>query len=259
MPGNAISLYYHHSVRKFGLQHSNSPAILRSCWDLCIIFVDNNRQDKFGQRHENGLKEDYKLSGFLATLFITSTCHDDVIKWKHFPRYWSFVWGIHRGPVNSPHEGQWRGTSMCASINSWVNDGEASDLRRHHAHYDVNVMCEMKCITRDSSVYRVYNFSYSSHLIHVSWYNFAYCNCVESDFKISNVFWHKGYALITSDLELSEHSPILLIRSVLEKWNLHAYSDSSSATKNRTLHKICTSKHYDWLELSINSLYVTLN
>ena len=23
--------------------------------------------------------------------------HDDVIKWKHFPRYWPFVRGIHRG------------------------------------------------------------------------------------------------------------------------------------------------------------------
>ena len=23
--------------------------------------------------------------------------HDDVIKWKHFQRYWPFVWGIHRG------------------------------------------------------------------------------------------------------------------------------------------------------------------
>ena len=30
--------------------------------------------------------------------------HDDVIKWKHFPRYWPFVWGIHRSPVNSPHK-----------------------------------------------------------------------------------------------------------------------------------------------------------
>ena len=32
--------------------------------------------------------------------------HDDVIKWKHFPRYWPFVWGIHRSPVDSPHKGQ---------------------------------------------------------------------------------------------------------------------------------------------------------
>ena len=35
--------------------------------------------------------------------------HDDVIKWKHFPRYWPFVRGIHRSPVDSPHKGQWRG------------------------------------------------------------------------------------------------------------------------------------------------------
>ena len=27
--------------------------------------------------------------------------HDDVIKWKHFPRYWPFVRGIHWSPVNS--------------------------------------------------------------------------------------------------------------------------------------------------------------
>ena len=33
--------------------------------------------------------------------------HDDVIKWKHFPHYWPFVWGIHRSTVNSPHKGQW--------------------------------------------------------------------------------------------------------------------------------------------------------
>ena len=38
--------------------------------------------------------------------------HDDVIKWKHFPRYWPFVRGIHRAPVNSPHKGQLRGALM---------------------------------------------------------------------------------------------------------------------------------------------------
>ena len=30
--------------------------------------------------------------------------HDDVIRWKHFPRYWPFVRGIHRWPVNFPHK-----------------------------------------------------------------------------------------------------------------------------------------------------------
>ena len=38
--------------------------------------------------------------------------HDDVIKWKHFPRYWLFVRGIHRSPLNSPHKSQWRGALM---------------------------------------------------------------------------------------------------------------------------------------------------
>ena len=45
--------------------------------------------------------------------------HDDVIKWKHFPRYWPFVRGIHRSPVNSPHKGQWRGALMFSLI--WLS------------------------------------------------------------------------------------------------------------------------------------------
>ena len=73
-----------------------------------------------------------------------NTEHDDVIKWKHFPRYWPFVRGIHRSPVNSPHKGQWRVALMfyliCARINRWVNDGEVGDLRRHRAQWDVAVM-----------------------------------------------------------------------------------------------------------------------
>ena len=70
--------------------------------------------------------------------------HDDVIKWKHFPRYWPFVRGIHWSPVNSPHKVQWRGALMlpliCAWINVWANNREAGDLRRYRAHYDVTVM-----------------------------------------------------------------------------------------------------------------------
>ena len=70
--------------------------------------------------------------------------HDDVIKWKHFPRYWPFVRGIHRSPVNSPHKGQWRGAYMisliCARINAWVNNCGAGDLRRIRPHYDVTLM-----------------------------------------------------------------------------------------------------------------------
>ena len=31
-----------------------------------------------------------------------SLAYDDIIKWKQLPRYWPFVRGIHRSPVNSP-------------------------------------------------------------------------------------------------------------------------------------------------------------
>ena len=69
---------------------------------------------------------------------------DDVIRWKHFPRHWPFVWGIHRSMVNSPHKGQWRGVLMfsliCAWINGWVNNRKAGDLRRYRVHCDVIVM-----------------------------------------------------------------------------------------------------------------------
>ena len=41
---------------------------------------------------------------------------DDVIKWKHFPRYWPCVRGIQRSPVNSPHKGQWRGAFVFSLI-----------------------------------------------------------------------------------------------------------------------------------------------
>ena len=70
--------------------------------------------------------------------------HGDVIKWKHFPRYWPVVRRIHRSPVNSLHKGQLRRALMfsliCASINGWANNREAGELKRHRAHYDVIVM-----------------------------------------------------------------------------------------------------------------------
>ena len=85
---------------------------------------------------------DNKTLSFVLIIIMSLTyIHDDVIKWKNSPRYWPFVRGIHRSPVNSPHKGQWRGALMfsliCAWINSWVNNRDAGDLRRHRPHYDV--------------------------------------------------------------------------------------------------------------------------
>ena len=67
--------------------------------------------------------------------------YDDVIKWNHFPRYWPFVRGFHRCPVNSSHKGQWRGalisSLICVWINGWVNN---RDFIGYRAHYDVTVI-----------------------------------------------------------------------------------------------------------------------
>ena len=76
-------------------------------------------------------------------MYQLSNQHDDVIKWKHFPRYWPFVRGIHRSPVNSPTKAsdvELMFSLICTCINGWINNGDAGDLRRHHAHYQATVM-----------------------------------------------------------------------------------------------------------------------
>ena len=83
--------------------------------------------------------------------------HDDVIKWKHFPRNWPLCAGNSPVPVNSAHKGQWRGALMfsliCVWINGLVNNREAGDLRRHRGHFDVNVMLSFYPCIHNSSFY----------------------------------------------------------------------------------------------------------
>ena len=74
--------------------------------------------------------------------------HDDVIKWKHFPRYWPFVREIHLPSVNPLHKGQRHGalrfSLICVAINGWVNNREAGDMRHYCIHCDVTVMMSIK-------------------------------------------------------------------------------------------------------------------
>ena len=70
--------------------------------------------------------------------------HDDVIKWKHFLRYWPFVQGIHRSwwiPRTKASDAElWFFFFIYAWIIDWVNNRETGDLRCHRGHYDVIVM-----------------------------------------------------------------------------------------------------------------------
>ena len=106
-----------------------------------------------------------KDKGFIAF-------HDNVIKWKHFPRNWPFVRGIHRGPVNSPHKGQWRGALMfsliCVWINDWVNNREPDDLRRYRAHYNVKYCHALK--RRGTHKWGLSRVSYHVITFIITWY-----------------------------------------------------------------------------------------
>ena len=133
--------------------------------------------------------------------------HDDVIKWKHYPRYWPFVRGIHRSPVNSPHKGQWRGALMfsliCPRINGWVNDRKAGDLRRLRTNYDVTVM-----IVR-----------HTAHTI-VSWYNPNQWLMVHTSdlMMVTRSNAHILTIIIKEIGNLKTHSPVYYIKDNWENW-----------------------------------------
>ena len=119
-------------------QIDNTDILFRYCWILPMriihymdhfLFIFSIYMRTASERWEN-------------VIYVHVT-HDDVIKWKHFPRYWPFVRGIHRSPLDVPHKGQWRGALMfsfiCAWTKGWVNNRAAGDLRHHRTHY-VTVM-----------------------------------------------------------------------------------------------------------------------
>ena len=112
--------------------------------------VSDNSELKCALRPFSGKSSQfcYCLLGVGVLNSMQNSVNDTVSWWRHqmekFPRYWPFVRGIHRSPVNSQHKGQWRGTFMfsliCVWINGWENNREAGDLRRYRAHCDVIVM-----------------------------------------------------------------------------------------------------------------------
>ena len=82
-----------------------------------------------------------RFSSKLILLWDIFKHHDDVIKWKLSPRYWTFVQGIHRSLVNSLTKASdaelWCFLWSAPWTNGWVNNREAGDLRRYHSHFDI--------------------------------------------------------------------------------------------------------------------------
>ena len=102
------------------------------------LWVETMKPRLFCRHLHLYLREWKLLHTFQSQLLLCTSCtHDYVIKWKHFPRYWPFVMGIHQSPMDSPPKGQWRGaltfSLICAWTNGWANnrDAPSSSLWRH--------------------------------------------------------------------------------------------------------------------------------
>ena len=128
----ATAGYVFQSFVNAAIWHDKCNANKKICHGM--NYFEKNIQWNFGQANCYTWSKQLIVRGY----------HEDFIKWNHFPRYWPFVLGIHRSPVNSPRKGQWRGALMFALIsawiNGWINNREAGDLRRHRTYYDVTVM-----------------------------------------------------------------------------------------------------------------------
>ena len=90
------------------------------CMEVTLYFpmIDQHR---ICYHKECEIITDFNYINIIYLCLIIICAHDDVIKWKPFPRYWPFVRGIHRSPVNSPHKGQWHATLTFSLICDRIN------------------------------------------------------------------------------------------------------------------------------------------
>ena len=164
----------------------------------------------------------------------------------HFPRHWHFVRGIHRSPVSSPHKGQWRGALMfsliCARINGWVNNGEACDLRRYRAHYDVTVMgkritlsrCEVIMWQRTDYVCMFYGIYCDCGLVGVWVFSVEHDVMHDHQSKLWTSFTRKCTNHSTGPRELSV-AWLPLLTFLLHVTCLHGYAEGPPLTACTTM------------------------
>ena len=107
----------------------------------------------------------YSVHALARALFLAN--HDDVIKWKHFPRYCPFVRGIQRSSVNSPQKGQWRGASMFSLIGTWKKRLSKQSKRRWFETF----LCSLW--RHGNDVYRRRGYSSVQVPVWILWFNDA--------------------------------------------------------------------------------------
>ena len=77
-------------------------------WCLAIIRLPQCRWSMLGKHQKIPRRTIMQITAY----------HDDVMTWKRFPRCWSFVRGIHRSPVVSPHSNEGFDVVFDVSLNT---------------------------------------------------------------------------------------------------------------------------------------------
>ena len=89
--------------------------------------------------------------------------HDDVSKWKRFPRHWPLCEVKPSVTGGFLQKGQWHGaltfSLVCASTNGWANNRDAGQLRRHGVHCDIIVMYFLSSPLARSFMWPIYHIS----------------------------------------------------------------------------------------------------
>ena len=98
---------WQNDYRVFSNERRNHCPCLPHKWERCKLWCFHImvKQTVLHLNTKISLYWKSALGSDLANAYRVFINHDDVIKWKHFPRYWSFARGIHRSPVNPRHKG----------------------------------------------------------------------------------------------------------------------------------------------------------
>ena len=93
--------------QKIGTFETPSRSLWRHCIGIAYLFLPQ-------RINIGGVQPSASMVCIIpmAYIYLCVCKQDDVIRWKLFPRYWPFLRGIQRSPVNYPHKGQWRGALM---------------------------------------------------------------------------------------------------------------------------------------------------
>ena len=125
---------------KFNWKGTNGNKYAQHCfkWRLDVVMHTSHYLNQCWRR---------SLTPYKATRLHGTRDHNDINMkliwtwypwWRHqmetFARYWPFVLGIHRSPVNSTHKGQWGGALMFSSSKQswgWWYETPSPSLWRH--------------------------------------------------------------------------------------------------------------------------------